>query len=236
MNDTQLQLLTPGDDVDAVGEVFRSVWGTPHPLIPRSFLVAIVHSGGYVVVATDRSGRPVATSVGILGTDDRGQSTLHSHITGVVPERRGSGLGFTIKQHQRRWASERDLTAITWTFDPLVRANAWFNIARLGAEVVAYRRNFYGEMTDDINRGDESDRLIVRWNVNSTSRESQTSRHSTTTLVSTPEDIVALRRSDPGAVARWRHRHRTDLETPLNSGASVIDFTPAGEYVLHSGS
>ena len=236
MNDTALHLLSPGDAVGAVGEVFRSVWGSANPLIPRELLVAIVHSGGYVVVATDRSRRPVATSVGMLGTDDRNRPILHSHVTGVIAEMRGSGLGFTIKQHQWRWASRRGLTAITWTFDPLVRANAWFNIARLGAEVVAYHQNFYGEMIDDINSGDDSDRLVVRWDVNTPVTQGRTSPRAPVAVVPTPDDIVALRRNDAAAVARWRNRHRTELAAPLDAGASVVEFTPTGEYVLHSSS
>ena len=52
-----------------------------------------------------------------------------------------------------------------WTFDPLVARNAWFNLGKLGAVADAFGRAFYGEMTDEINAGDRSDRLVVRWDL-----------------------------------------------------------------------
>jgi hypothetical protein len=66
------------------------------------------------------------------------ESALHSHVTGVVDSMRHAGVGRAIKLHQRDWAAERGLDWITWTFDPLVRRNAWFNIAILGADVHSY--------------------------------------------------------------------------------------------------
>ena len=45
-----------------------------------------------------------------------------------------------MKLHQRAWAAASGLTWITWTFDPLVRRNAWFNIEVLGAHVARVPR------------------------------------------------------------------------------------------------
>jgi len=33
---------------------------------------------------------------------------------------------------------------IAWTYDPLIRRNAYFNLVKLGARPVEYLRNFYG--------------------------------------------------------------------------------------------
>ena len=54
---------------------------------------------------------------------------------------------------------------MTWTFDPLVRRNAHFNLAVLGATVDEYLVDFYGPLPDAVNAGDESDRLLVVWPV-----------------------------------------------------------------------
>jgi predicted GNAT superfamily acetyltransferase len=56
---------------------------------------------------------------------------------------------------------------VTWTYDPLYRANGVFNIHRLGATCTSYVRDLYGEMTDDLNRGVPSDRCQVDWRLNS---------------------------------------------------------------------
>ena len=58
-----------------------------------------------------------------------------------------------------------------WTTDPLVRRNAYFNLAKLGAEAPEYLVNFYGEMQDGINAGEESDRLLIRWHLDSEKAE-----------------------------------------------------------------
>jgi hypothetical protein len=50
--------------------------------------------------------------------------------------------------------------------------------------------------------------------------------------VATPDDIVVLRRTDPGAADDWRLRLRTELGDPLAAGARVVGFTRAGNYLL----
>ncbi len=189
------------DDHDAL---MQSVWGVPAPLVTIEMLTAISHSGGYVAGAFDRD-RMVGASVGFLA-DHHGELALHSHITGVVDSMRHAGIGRAMKLHQRMWAAERGLRWITWTFDPLVRRNAWFNIAILGADVEAYLPSFYGPMTDAINAGDESDRLLLAWNVQAPipAHPREGSGTADAVLVPTPSDIVELRRSDPAESSRWR--------------------------------
>ncbi len=219
------------DDHDAL---MRSVWGVSAPLVTIEMLTAIVHSGGYVAAAFDR-GQMVGASVGFLA-DHHGELALHSHITGVVDSLRHAGIGRAMKLHQRMWAAERGLGWITWTFDPLVRRNAWFNIAILGADVEAYLPSFYGAMTDAINAGDESDRLLLAWNVRAPIPADPRDGSSTAgaLLVPTPPDIVELRRSDPSAVSRWRAETREALTGALDAGHRVLGFTRDGSYVIGS--
>ena len=54
---------------------------------------------------------------------------------------------------------------IAWTYDPLIRRNAYFNLVKLGARPTEYLRNFYGVMDDAINIGTETDRVLVRWDL-----------------------------------------------------------------------
>ena len=147
----------------AAAELMDMVWanGDAPPLISASTLKALAHSGGYVAVARRRD-ELVGALIGFLGWHD-GAVQLHSHILGVSPKVQGRAIGFALKQHQRAWALARDIGVITWTFDPLVRRNAYFNLTKLGASITAYYENFYGEMSDAINAGDESDRVLVEW-------------------------------------------------------------------------
>lgn len=232
-----IRLLTRADEMVGVVDVFRQIWGSPTDLVRIEMLMAIAHAGGYVSVALetadDGSERVLGASVGILARH-QGRPALHSHVTGLLPGARRMGVGRAIKLHQQAWAREQGIEWIVWTFDPLVRRNAWFNIAVLGAEVHEYRESFYGTMTDAINAGDESDRLVVVWSVDA---DPDAAPHDGSDiegaeLVPTPDDVIALRRTDPDAVAAWRRRTRERLRTALAEGRHVHGFTRAGEYVL----
>jgi len=197
-------------------------------------------SGGYVAGAfTDSgvgdvpAGSMVGASIGLLAVHD-GQSALHSHVTGLLPAARAAGVGRAMKLHQRQWSQSRGITAITWTFDPLVRRNAWFNIAVLGTEVHSYLPDFYGTMDDAINSGDESDRLYVVWDVTTPvpAQPREGAGLDGISTVPTPEDVVELRRRDPAAVAHWRARTRHDLVEALDDGRRVVGFTRDGNYVI----
>ncbi len=109
-------------------------------------------------------GRLVGALLGFYGAGDHGFH-LHSHILGVESPTRTRGVGFALKLHQRAWALDRGITKINWTFDPLVRANGYFNISKLGAEGVGYLENFYGAMPDNINARDQSDRILLSWDL-----------------------------------------------------------------------
>src|SRR4051794_33454357 len=130
--------------VAVLGQVWRRDDGQP-PL-PPELAWAFAHSGNYVALASV-GGEPVAAAIGFRGEDADG-THLHSHIAGVLPAWQGSGVGYQINQHQRAWAIARGLERVTWTFDPLVSRNAYFNVVKLGAQLTSYYVDFYGPMDD----------------------------------------------------------------------------------------
>jgi predicted GNAT superfamily acetyltransferase len=226
--DVEVRLLDDLPDLESVDVLFTSVWGAGTPVIGVELLRAISHGGGYVSGAYLQD-RLVGASVGFRGSH-RGSTTLHSHATGVSPETRGLHVGRTLKLHQRAWAAEAGIPLVTWTFDPLVRRNAWFNIARLGARPAEYLVDFYGPMTDAINAGDPSDRLLMVWEVEAPLPDAMIEAASHD-IVATPDDIEALRVADPAAASAWRLRLREELREPVDAGR-VIGFTRDGGYVL----
>jgi predicted GNAT superfamily acetyltransferase len=140
-------------------EIWRPAQGNPPPMTAE-LLRALAHAGNYVAGAFAGT-RLVGASAGFFtAPPDPG---LHSHITGVAPGGQHRGVGFALKVHQRAWALARGVPVIVWTFDPLVARNAWFNLAKLGALPTAYLEDFYGPMTDAINAGMASDRLLLTW-------------------------------------------------------------------------
>ena len=134
------------------------------PLVGVELLRAIEHAGGYVAAAYARRARSsAARSASSAATSASRRCTATSPA--ILPGVRRTGLGRAMKLHQRAWAADHGLAWVTWTFDPLVRRNAWFNLDVLGAEVHEYLVDFYGPIDDAINAGDESDRLLVAWAV-----------------------------------------------------------------------
>ena len=147
----------------AVLRLFEDVWrpeaGNPPPMTAE-LLRALGHAGNYVAGAFAGT-RLVGASAGFFTAPP--ECALHSHITGVAPGSEHHGVGFALKLHQRAWALARGVPLAVWTFDPLVARNAWFNLAKLGALPSAYLEDFYGPMTDAINAGMPSDRLLLTW-------------------------------------------------------------------------
>jgi predicted GNAT superfamily acetyltransferase len=146
----------------AAADLLGRLWNSDASCGPLNTDVmrAVSYAGGYVAGAFDDD-RLVGVTVGFLG--HQGKLHVHSHIAGVAPEAQGRQVGFVLKLHQRWWALHHGIDTITWTFDPLVRRNAYFNIAKLRAFSPAYLVDFYGDMTDGVNAGQGSDRLLATW-------------------------------------------------------------------------
>jgi predicted GNAT superfamily acetyltransferase len=159
------------EELRQLAELFAVVWGRPgKPPISSDILKALSHSGNYISGASIE-GRLIGGLVGWLGGAPPHELLMHSHILGVLPGSEARGLGFELKQHQRRWCLAREVKVMEWTTDPLVRRNAYFNLTKLGAEGSEYLVDFYGQMDDGINTGDESDRLLIRWQLDSQKAE-----------------------------------------------------------------
>jgi predicted GNAT superfamily acetyltransferase len=163
-------LITEFHEVGELRELerlFAEIWERQGvPPISSDTMKALAHSGNYVVGAR-LDGRLVGGLVGWIGGVPPGELHMHSHILGIVADIQARGVGFDLKQHQRRWCLDRGLRVVEWTFDPLVRRNANFNLTKLGAEAREYLVNVYGTMADGINAGEESDRLLISWRLDS---------------------------------------------------------------------
>lgn len=152
-------------ELEKVYLLYDGIWrpDPKNPPITTELLRAFTKAGNYVAGAFD-GGELVGACVGFFGAP--AGKEMHSHIAGVSGAALGRSTGFALKLHQRAWAMQRGVSAISWTFDPLVCRNAYFNLVKLGAVAAEYLPNFYGDMHDSINAGDATDRLLVRWQLN----------------------------------------------------------------------
>jgi predicted GNAT superfamily acetyltransferase len=217
-------------------DLFDAIWPIPGGgrEIPENLMQAFVHNGSYFVGAF--SGDEIlGATFGFIGIN--GGTHLHSHMSAVVPNYRDLGIGALMKNHQFNWALERRIPFISWTFDPLVKRNARFNISKLGVEISDYFQDFYGPMTDLVNAGDASDRLMVKWQVSNGGPQSSNDYSEIpkgAINIEVPEDIVKLRNESSKEATAERLRVREEFLTAFDSGYKVIGFSNAHGYILSS--
>lgn len=222
----EIRPLHTAEQAHTASAVLSEVWGGDRTGMPANLLRALAHAGNYAVSLSDGD-RMVGASVGFLGfRGDPEELSLHSHITGILTDYRARGLGRVLKQHQREWALARGIGRITWTFDPLVARNAAFNLRVVGARVSEYLVDHYGAMDDGVNRGDETDRLFVEWDLSA--QPAPPREPDIVTTVEVPTDIERLRREAPGEALDWRYRVREAFVGLVEDGFVVGGFDDRG--------
>lgn len=240
------------DETQPACNLLAQIWASGRGRVPieASLLIALLHSDNYVAGAFEGR-RLVGVCVGFF-TAPR-EYGLHSHIAGVRGTHVGRGVGAALKLHQRAWAIGNGITTITWTYDPLVARNAYFNLHRLGARAIDYVPDFYGEMSDGLNDGQGSDRMVTRWDlatwppehavgpVGPPALELGQAREpvritvptdATTCRVAIPDDIAALRLRDVDLAVEWRRMTRDVFTELTENGWSINGFDRSGFYRL----
>ncbi|MFE5672259.1 hypothetical protein ACFQ58_11710 [Agromyces sp. NPDC056523] len=225
---------------------FDATWGVGRT-VDLASLTAIAHAGNTVLVAVPAAGRadaagelvtpddaPLGAALGFLGWS--GGLHVHSHMNAVDPNARGRGIGVALKLRQRAICLEHGIDEVRWTYDPLIRRNARMNLVRLGAEVVAYHPDFYGELRDAISGGDRSDRFEVRWRLASprveraVQRMPQPAWHAEGGLALTA-DFEGVRAADPRTAAELRDASREAFAV-LAEGRLRPELDASGDYVF----
>jgi len=232
-NSIQVRELDNLQDQDFGRKIFDITWsmdaGTE---ITPNLLQAMVHSGSYLSGAFIDN-KIIGAAFAFPATN--GGLHLHSHMTAVLPEFRDKGVGYALKIDQWNWAKKKNYSHLSWTFDPLVRRNAKLNIAKLGVDISAYFPNFYGDMPDALNAGDESDRLMVSWRTEidaPKARELITNPEPGDILIEIPEDIVAIRSKNQSESMKWRRQVREQFLAAFEKNGKVIGFSANNEYVV----
>ncbi len=224
------------EDYQKVVELEKEVWGYTDTadLAAVPILMIANRFGGAVLVAEEPSGRMTGFSMANLGwipgnprKEDK-KLFWWSHMTAVVDEYQNKGLGLQLKLRQRDEALASGIDEIHWTFDPLQRLNAHFNLHKLGVVVRSYEENVYGYSSSALHRGLPTDRFVAEWRLKAdrvkASDENQV-------LVEIPQNINELRRTDLAAAKAWQDRVRAACQRYFREGYVITDFVN-GQYVL----
>jgi predicted GNAT superfamily acetyltransferase len=228
------------EDADRILRVLQATWGGHEPF-PREMIRALADSGNEPILAFDGSDA-IGYVLGWSGVEPEDGLHVHSHMLAALPDRRHRGVGFALKLAQRALALEQGIEVVRWTFDPLIARNAYFNLHKLGAIADRFDRNHYGDMSDELNTGERSDRFTVRWDL---AREpgpraveardaaleaagEQPGEVRTpagwSASVAVPRDYDALRDTDPSAASAWRDASANAIEACLGAGMVAAGF------------
>ena len=234
-----------------------SVDETGTNVLEPGLIVAFSHAGNYVSAAysLDEPEEMIGVTIGFFGQPLG--TTMHSHIAGVRHQIIGRGAGSAMKLHQRLWCLNLGITEMTWTFDPLVARNAYFNFQRLGVGMVEYLEDFYGQMRDGVNSGQASDRMMVSWPLDRPVRRPEATpdsdsafaclrsddngeplicevpREADVVSLDFPSDIETLRGQDADLASRWRTALRDALTALVADGWVIDTCLKGGIYLLH---
>lgn len=240
--EVRLAPLVSVEECALIEEVETATWGA-FQLVPREVLRALADSGNVPWGAFEGEAL-VGFVLGWAGVDGAGLH-VHSHMLAVLPGRRHGGVGYALKLAQRALALEQGIGVVRWTFDPLVARNAYFNLNKLGAVVDRFERDFYGEMTDVLNRGERSDRGFIRWDLepdpgprgvpapseaivvlgrdgDAVGERAVPAGHPV--LVEVPPEIGDVRERDADVAGAWRDAIADAFETCLGAGLVATSF------------
>jgi predicted GNAT superfamily acetyltransferase len=159
-----IRLLRTLDECREVAALERAVWEftDAEDVVPPSLLIVSIKRGGMLLGAFDGAGRLRGFVYSMPAVKGR-QLTHWSHMLGVTPDARGTGLGVRLKLAQREHAMRAGIDLIEWTFDPLQALNAHVNFARLGVIVEEYEEDMYGPSTSPLHAGTPTDRFVAEW-------------------------------------------------------------------------
>jgi predicted GNAT superfamily acetyltransferase len=160
------------DDLRQVENVEKEIWGLSEADVLPTTLTIASKAAGSLWLGAFEDQQLVGFAFGLLGLEN-GAINIHSHMLGVLPAYRDLDLGYKLKLIQREQAlamrisdgrgGELRIREMTWTFDPLQARNAHLNFAKLGVLSNRYIPDFYGPATSSVLHQNGTDRLWVRW-------------------------------------------------------------------------
>ncbi len=227
----------------------RLAWGIVEDgyVVPIATMISVQHAGGLVLGAFEDE-RLIGFAFGYLGRV-HGRWALYSQLAAVDPAYQSHGVGGGLKVAQRDWARAQGLDLVAWSYDPLQSGNANFNLHRLGATSRTYQVNYFGERTDSLNAGLETDRLLVEWPVEERPQHWLGARSDEDTPaarvlvdadghlaelgglpdaamvhIHIPPDIVAVKAYEPETAQVWQQAVRAAFLAAFDAGYIAMDF------------
>lgn len=210
------------EDLKQLQAIEKQVWGMGDEDALALTLAIALKAAGSIFIGAFEKEKMVGFAFGFLGRE-HGQIAIHSHMLAVLETHRHLDLGSQLKQAQRERAIAMGIHEMTWTFDPLQSRNAHFNFSKLGVVSDLYKVDFYGPETSSMLHRNSTDRLWVRWILNSRRVRDRLAGKSTNTRAEALDAmklLAPLVRFDPSGrpgradLAESLGRQRVSIEIP----------------------
>jgi predicted GNAT superfamily acetyltransferase len=217
--------LTTVADLMQLKVVEKQVWGMDEEdAMPLTLAIACQAAGHIFVGAFERDKKEkeklIGFAFGFLGRE-HDNTIIHSHMLAVVDACRHLDVASRLKQAQRARALAMGIHEMTWTFDPLQSRNAHVNFCKLGVISDTYKENFYGPETSSLLHRNGTDRLWVRWMLNSRRvRDRLSGKNARAETLDALKLLAPLVRFDPsggparGDLKESLGRERVSIEIP----------------------
>jgi chorismate synthase len=220
----------------------REIWGAEFDeIVPASLMLAASHVGALSIGAFTQSGELVGFVFGLTGPHD-GELVHWSHMLGVRASMRDHGIGRSLKESQRRTLAQLGIRRMYWTFDPLQAKNAHLNLNRLGARVIDYVPDMYGESLSPLHHAIATDRVVVECSTESYADDG--ARPDTVNapmltpfakagdvtlnggspvqvLIEVPWDLQSVVSESPAKAGQWRSATRSHFQWALSNDYAV---------------
>src|SRR2546427_4907805 len=228
--DVQIRRARGVEDYQKIVELEKQVWGYADPadLAAVPILMIANRFGGAVLVAEGPAQLLIGFAMANLGRRSQRKLFWWSHMTAVAQEYQNRGIGLRLKLRQREEALASGIDEIQWTFDPLQRLNAHFNLHKLGVIVRRYEENVYGYSSSRLHQGLPTDRFVAEWRLSMDRTKSPEDKQ---LFLEIPTGINQLRRNDLAAAKDWQDRIRETSQRQFAAGYVITDFID-GHYVF----
>ncbi len=225
----EIRSLTEFAEFDECVALQDTVWGyEPADRMTQKVFLLAARIGGQVLGAY--AGDKLAGYAMSLPGVRNGHAYLHSHHLGVLEEFRNSGVGRRLKLAQRDDALARGFDLMEWTFDPLEIKNAYLNVAKLGAILRRYKRDFYGASSSPLQGGLPTDRVYAEWWLRSDRVQralaGEQEKPQIAEVVEVPTEIYEWKASPMyrGAAREVQSRNAAAFEKAFADGFAVLGY------------
>jgi predicted GNAT superfamily acetyltransferase len=219
MSELRFRDLHSADEFRQVMDLEAQVWGFTdlNDMVTLPVFTITVKRGAILIGAYDETDRMVGFVYSIVGMKP-GQVLQWSHMLGVLPEYRNSGLGRALKLAQRDRALAQGYELIEWTYDPLQAMIARPHVARrvTPGELIPVTTHEIADAAP-IN----TTHPAQAWLANS---DIYLARDDRRLMLEIPMGFTDMQREAPALALEWRMQTREIFETYFRRGYRVVDF------------